>query len=119
MRLAPWLPFLAGLGALPACATGDFGHCRHEPSECAKRARRITRQDASGQDRSVDWPTCPTRAVIESDEVRYLRQLDDDLSVAPIVGWTTRFAAWVPRGLRAYRAERDAADAADNKRRSG
>lgn len=118
MRLAPWLPFLAGLGALPACASGDFSHCRHEPAECAKRARSITRQDASGQDRSVDWPTCPTRAVIESAEVRYLRQLDADLSVAPVVGWPTRFAAWVPRYYRAYRTESDAAEAADKQRRS-
>ena len=114
MRLAPWLPFLAGLGALPACASNRFDHCNHEPAKCKQHARKMKMAGAP----EVDWPTCPVRAVIESDQLRYVRTLDADLRGGPVHGWPSRFAAWVPRLWRVYRAECEAADAAMAKRQS-
>lgn len=102
MRLAPWLPFLADMGALPQCARGDYSHCSHDPARCASHRRK-----ANG----VEWATCPVREVSSSAELRYLLALERDMQVSPVTGWTSSFAAWVPAFLRAYRAERDKAAA--------
>lgn len=56
--------------------------------------------------REVEWPTCPVRAVIESGELRVVRMLESNAEVCPLSGWPQRYAAWVPRFWRAYRAEK-------------
>lgn len=92
MRLAPWLPFLARLGELPPCAVDGA----HDAAKCTQQGRTL---------RGVTWAGCPVREVSESPHVRLVRRLEADLTVAPLAGWPSRYAAWVPPFLRTYRAE--------------
>lgn len=86
--------------------------CKHDPAKCARERRTLPdgtiRPD--GTRPTVDWPTCPVRAAIEDPAAPFVMRLHRDAQVAPIAGWTTRFAAWVPDALEAYsQAVEDAA----------
>lgn len=97
----PWLPLLARHGGLTCaggktfpCATADGGH---DLSVCARHAQTVD---------GVAWPTCPTRAVIDSPDVHAVLHLERQLSVGPLRDWPRGYPARTARALPVLLAER-------------
>ena len=97
----PWLPVLGTLGHRP-CALGArqrHDYCGGDRSKCSRRGLEFM---------GVKWPGCPVADLIEDKAVAYIVQLDRH-SGAFGLGDRTRYAAWVPDALVAYRRAKDAA----------
>jgi len=55
--------------------------------------------------------------VLASPHLRRIHALEQDAALAPLSLWPQRYAAWVPRFWRAYRAEKEEAAAAAKAKR--